>query len=84
MRLKSTKERLHELFPFDDFNRDDFQQSAYALLNGSIGYRRDKWTLALYGSNLMDREYYTNMNPEVRTGAVGIPREFGVRLRLEF
>ncbi len=69
---------------FDDFNRDDFQQSAYALLNGSIGYRRDKWTLALYGSNLMDREYYTNMNPEVRTGAVGIPRELGVRLGLEF
>ncbi len=32
----------------------------------------------------MDRKYYTNMNPEVRTGAVGIPREFGVRLGLEF
>jgi len=69
---------------FDDFNRELFQESAYVLLNSAVGYRKDKWSVALYGSNLADKEYYTNMNPEIRTGAVGIPREYGVRVGLEF
>ncbi len=69
---------------FDDFNRPDFQQKAYVLLNSAVGYRKDKWSVALYGSNLADKEYYTNMNPEIRTGAVGIPREYGVRVGMEF
>lgn len=69
---------------FDDFNREPFQESAYVLVNSSIGVRKDRWSVALYGSNLADKEYYTNMNPEVRTGAVGIPREYGVRVGFEF
>ncbi len=69
---------------FDDFNRPEFRQDAYVLLNATVGLRRDHWSVALYGSNLGDKEYYTNMNPEVRTGAVGIPREFGVRVGWDF
>jgi iron complex outermembrane receptor protein len=69
---------------FDDFNRSEFQEGAYALLNSAVGYRRDNWSVALYGRNLADREYYTNMNPEVRTGAPGLPREYGVRVGWEF
>lgn len=69
---------------FDDFNRDEFQQRAYVLLNSSVGFRKDQWSVALYGSNLADKEYYTNMNLEVRTGAVGIQRAFGVRVGREF
>ncbi|HRQ88404.1 MAG TPA: TonB-dependent receptor, partial [Bacteroidia bacterium] len=69
---------------FDDFNRPDYQQKAYVLLNSAVGYRKDKWSVALYGRNLADKEYYTNMNPEIRTGAVGIPREYGVRVGVEF
>lgn len=69
---------------FDDFNREPFEESAYVLLNSSVGYRKDRWSVALCGSNLADKEYYTNMNPEIRTGAVGIPREYGVRVGMEF
>lgn len=69
---------------FDDFNRADFGQRAYSLLNSMVGYRKDGRTLALYGTNLGETEYYTNMNPEVRTGAVGAPREFGVRVGVDF
>lgn len=69
---------------FDDFNRSQFQQSAYVLLNSAVGFRKNNWTAALYGSNLTQKEYYTNMNPEISTGAVGIPREFGVRVGYEF
>jgi iron complex outermembrane receptor protein len=69
---------------FDDFNRDTFQESAFVLVNSSVGYRKDRWSVALYGSNLADKEYYTNMNAEIRTGAVGIPREYGVRIGMEF
>ena len=69
---------------FDDFNRTPFRESAYVLLNSAVGFRKDQWSVALYGSNLADKEYYTNMNPEISTGAVGIPREYGVRVGMEF
>lgn len=69
---------------FDDFNRNPFHESAYVLLNSAVGFRKNQWSVALYGSNLADKEYYTNMNPEISTGAVGIPREYGVRVGMEF
>lgn len=69
---------------FDDFNRPDFEQRAYSLLNSMVGYRKDGWTAAIFGTNLGQTQYYTNMNPEVRTGAVGMPREFGVRVGMDF
>lgn len=69
---------------FDDFNRDEFQQDGYGLLGAAVGWRAKNWSLSLYGSNLTQEEYYTMMNPEIRTGAVGIPREFGVRLGVNF
>jgi len=69
---------------FDDFNRNDFQQDAYGLVGASVGWRAKNWNIALYGSNLTQENYYTNMNPDIRTGAVGIPREFGVRVGVTF
>ncbi len=69
---------------FDDFNRSEFQQGGYGLLSASIGWRAKNWSVSLYGSNLTQEQYYTNMNPEIRTGAVGIPREFGVRVGVKF
>lgn len=69
---------------FDDFNRDEFQQDSFGLLNAAVGWRARNWSISLYASNLTQEEYYTNMNTEVRTGAPGIPREFGVRVGLKF
>lgn len=69
---------------FDDLNRSEFQQDTFGLLSASIGWRGSNWNVALYGTNLTQEEYYTLMNPEIRTGAVGLPREFGVRVGLRF
>jgi iron complex outermembrane receptor protein len=69
---------------FDDLNREAFQQDTFGLLSASIGWRGKNWNVALYGTNLTQEEYYTIMNPEIRTGAVGLPREFGVRVGLRF
>jgi iron complex outermembrane receptor protein len=69
---------------FDDLNREEFQQHTFGLFSASLGWRGKNWNVALYGTNLTQEEYYTIMNPEIRTGAVGIPREFGVRVGIRF
>jgi len=69
---------------FDDFNRPEFRQGAYGLMNAAAGWRGDKRSVSFYSTNLGEEEYYSNMNPEIRTGAVGIPREFGVRAGIQF
>jgi iron complex outermembrane receptor protein len=69
---------------FDDLNRPDFQQDTFGALGASVGWRGKNWNVGFYGSNLTDTEFYTLMNPEVRTGAPGLPREFGVRVGLVF
>ena len=69
---------------FDDLNREEFQQDTFGLFSASIGWRGKNWNIALYGTNLTEEEYYTLMNPDIRTGAVGLPREFGVRVGLRF
>lgn len=69
---------------FDDFNRADFQQNAYGLINASMGWRNDQWSVSVYGTNLGGEEYYTIMNTDLRTGAVGIPRIIGVKAGIQF
>lgn len=69
---------------FDDFNRPAFRQGGYGLINASVGWRGENWNVSLYGANLGDKEYYTNMNTDVRTGAVGVPRIYGVRAGFSF
>lgn len=42
-------------FYFSD--RHDEQSEAYELLSARIGYRADKWSVALWGRNLLDEDY---------------------------
>lgn len=69
---------------FDDFNRPDFVQDSYGLLNAAAGFRTGTWTATVFATNLTGEEYYTNMNTDVRTGAAGAPREFGVKFGVKF
>ncbi len=69
---------------FDDFNRPDFRQGGYGLLNLATGWRHDNMSIMLYGTNVNQAQYYMTMNPDLRTGAVGIPREYGVRVGVNF
>jgi outer membrane receptor for ferric coprogen and ferric-rhodotorulic acid len=69
---------------FDDFNRAEFQQNAYGLINAAVGWRNDQRSISVFGTNLGAEEYYTIMNTDIRTGAVGIPRIIGVKAGIQF
>ncbi len=69
---------------FDVFDQTMYRQAAYGLLNGSVGWRHDQMSVALYGTNLSQEDYYTNMVSSSGIGAVGNPREYGVRLGVRF
>lgn len=70
----------------------------YYLLNGNISYSRDEWTVALWGTNLTDEEYYDSYldrsllgalfgdaSPITRNlGIMGDGRRVGVRVSARF
>ncbi|NIM69474.1 MAG: TonB-dependent receptor, partial [Xanthomonadales bacterium] len=75
---------------FTPFNRPNFEQESYDLLNASVTYRAsENWDVAVYGHNLTDEEYFTNaLESGVPTAGVdrvvpqfflGAPRTWGVR-----
>jgi iron complex outermembrane receptor protein len=59
-------------------------QDAYAVVNASLGYRSlgGDWTVELYGRNLADEQYLTNVYTAsaVPAGIPGAPRTYGVRV----
>ncbi len=70
---------------FDAFNFADTEQPGYMLLNSYITYKRDTWSVGLYGRNLANK-VYLNYGQEQATGGAtqynysfGAPRVFGVR-----
>ena len=69
---------------FDDFNRPEFEEDSYGLLNAAIGWRGKNAAISVFATNLTEEEYHTNMNPAVSTGAVGAPRQYGVKVGVSF
>jgi iron complex outermembrane receptor protein len=69
---------------FDAANTGVFTQDAYALWDAEIGYATERFTVALFGRNLLDEEYYSFINREIAAGSPGDPQLFGLRLRTMF
>jgi iron complex outermembrane recepter protein len=69
---------------FDAANTGAFTQDAYALWDAEIGYATERFTIALFGRNLLDEEYYSFINPQIAAGSPGDPQLFGLRLRTMF
>ena len=64
------------------------EQDSYGLLNARVSYIPDNadWSLALWGSNLSDEEYYADVvanGTGIRAGW-GIPRTYGIDLNYQF
>lgn len=65
-------------------------QDAYTLVNARLGYESEngEWGVALYGKNLGDTEYLTNVTSFSDFGFysrfVGRPRAYGVELTFDF
>jgi iron complex outermembrane recepter protein len=60
-------------------------QEAYGVVNAALGYRSPdaRWTAEVYGRNLGDEDYLTNVYTAsvVPAGIPGAPRTYGVSLR---
>lgn len=72
-------------FYFDPANQ--FKQDAYQVLAARVQWTdpSGRYTVALYGDNLADDKYYTQVNPVLfGTGVIwGTPRTWGASLRVE-
>jgi iron complex outermembrane receptor protein len=69
---------------FDEANTDAFRQGSYVCWDAEFGYAADNFSLALFGRNMLDEEYYTFINPGITAGSPGDPQIFGVRASLDF
>ncbi|MCH7227600.1 TonB-dependent receptor [Haloferula sp. A504] len=69
---------------YDAANTTTFAQDAWIVWDAEIGYETEHFSVALFGRNLLDEEYYTFINPQVFAGAPGDPQLFGARIRTTF
>ncbi len=79
-----TSGRVSGATEFDAANTSTFSQDAYIVWDAEIGYATDRFSVALFGRNLLDEEYYTFINPQIFAGSPGNPQIFGVRARVTF
>ena len=65
---------------------NEIKQSAYGLLNGSIGWTYSHYSVTLWGKNLTDVIYATAVNPAPTaiSAAYAAPRTYGVTLGAKF
>jgi iron complex outermembrane receptor protein len=65
---------------------NEIKQSAYGLLNGSIGWTYSHYNVTLWGKNLTDVIYATAVNPAPTaiSAAYAAPRTYGVTLGAKF
>jgi len=80
-----------DAFYFSDSH--DQRSSSYNLVNASLGYRMDNWSIELWGRNVFDKEYATrgfffaNEPPaweDTRYIRLGNPAQFGLQFRYLF
>ncbi len=56
----------------------------HSLVSGLLTLRRGDWYVAAYGTNLTDEEYVSGHASASRNEFYGAPREYGLRVGLEF
>ncbi|MES2923865.1 MAG: TonB-dependent receptor [Verrucomicrobiota bacterium] len=79
-----TSARVSGSTEFDAANTDAFSQDAYLVWDAEIGYATEHFSIAFFGRNLLDEEYYTFINPQIFAGSPGNPQVFGLRVSTTF
>jgi iron complex outermembrane receptor protein len=69
---------------YDAANTSTFTQDSYTVWDAEIGYATENFTIAFFGRNLFDEEYYSFVNPQIFAGAPGNPQILGARLSTTF
>ena len=70
-------------FYYNERNLPDDLNPSYFLVDGQISYQRDNWSVAIYGRNLLDREFLTRTRSDGFSSA-GDPRFVGISLNASF
>lgn len=81
--FQATFRGIGETF-FDEGNTAMFRQGSYEVFDAQIGFRRERYSVVVYGENLGDEQYYTFINPQIFAATRGDPESFGVRLSARF
>jgi iron complex outermembrane receptor protein len=65
---------------------NEYKQSPYGLLNGSIGWSKNNYSVTLWGKNITNVIYPVSVNqaPTAVAAAYAAPRTFGVTLGTKF
>lgn len=70
---------------------NDYEQDSYSQINANLSYTTldENWEFSLYGKNLTDEVFFTQMSDNVKSfGARGVvrnePRSYGVKVRYNF
>ena len=80
-----------DAFYFSDSH--DQRSDRYGLFNGSVGYREERWSVSLWGRNLLDERYavrgfYFGLEPpdyaDTLYVSYGDPRQVGVKVTARF
>ena len=68
------------------FKAARYEQEAYALLHGAIGFNKDNWGMEFYVNNITDERAQVNINAADYTPSVftNRPREFGIRVNYNY
>lgn len=69
---------------YDTANTGTFRQGSHIVVDAEIGYTTERFSIALYGRNFFDEEYYSFINPQIFAGSPGDPQVFGLRVRTTF
>jgi iron complex outermembrane receptor protein len=68
--------------------QDHLRQPAYSLLNASVDWQAPggNWGVRLWGKNLNDAQYYSNITPQVfgNTPTPMAPRTYGITLHVHY
>jgi outer membrane receptor protein involved in Fe transport len=67
---------------YDEQETAMFAQRSHTLVDAVLGYSFARGSLALFGRNLGDEEYYSAITPGVGHATPGAPRTWGVELSL--
>jgi iron complex outermembrane recepter protein len=70
---------------FDDANQ--LKQKPYALLNGRVGYEKDRYGIYVFANNILGTEYLTSsfvFPPPNIIGSYGERRTFGIQVKASF
>jgi iron complex outermembrane recepter protein len=59
-----------------------YKMSAYALTDAQIGFKRDDWTVTLFGDNLFNSKAatFTNSAQYIKTSTIVRPRTYGIKI----